>query len=66
MNKELHQCLQALGIDRYVLAGHSIAGVYGLNDANTYPEEVTGYLGLDTSVAWQIHGPDIPGWLSRR
>ncbi len=63
MNKELHQCLQALGIDRYVLAGHSIAGVYGLNDANTYPEEVTGYLGLDTSVAWQIHGPDIPGWL---
>lgn len=26
-------------------------------------EEMTGYLGLDTSVAWQIHGPDIPGWL---
>lgn len=63
MNKELRQCLQTLGIDRYVLAGHSIAGVYGLKYANTYPEEVTGYLGLDTSVAWQIHGPDIPGWL---
>lgn len=63
MNQELHQCLQALGIDRYLLAGHSIAGIYGLHYANTYPKEVTGYLGLDTSVAWQIHGPDIPGWL---
>ena len=64
MNKELHQCLQELGIDRYILSGHSIAGIYALNYANTYPKEVTGYLGLDTSVAWQIHGPDIPGWLN--
>ncbi len=63
MNQELHQCLEALGIDRYILAGHSIAGIYGLHYANTYPQEVAGYLGLDTSVAWQIHGPDIPGWL---
>ena len=63
MNKELHQCLETLGVDRYILAGHSIAGIYGLHYANTYPEEVIGYLGLDTTVACQIDGPDIPGWL---
>lgn len=63
MNKELHQCLESLGIDRYILAGHSIAGIYGLHYANTYPEEVIGYLGLDTTVACQINGADIPGWL---
>lgn len=63
MNKELHQCLESLGIDRYILAGHSIAGIYGLHYANTYPDEVAGYLGLDTSVAFQIQESDIPGWL---
>lgn len=63
MNDELHMCLQQLGIDKYILGGHSIAGVYGLRYINQYPDEVTGYIGLDTSVPYQINQGDIPTWI---
>lgn len=52
---EVHEALQALDIDRYVLAGHSIAGIYALDYVNRFRDEVTGFVGIDTSV------PDQPG-----
>ena len=52
---EVHAALQSLGIDRYVLAGHSIAGIYGLEYVDRFRAEVTAFVGIDTSV------PDQPG-----
>ena len=52
---EVHAALHSLGIDRYVLAGHSIAGIYGLEYVDRFRAEVTAFVGIDTSV------PDQPG-----
>lgn len=50
---ELHQCVSTLGYDRYYLMVHSLSGLYGLYWANTYPEEVLGFIGIDCSVPGQ-------------
>ena len=50
---EVHEALQRLSIDSYVLMGHSIAGIYGLEYANTYRDEVTAFVGIDSSVPTQ-------------
>ena len=50
---EVHQALQQLHIDRYTLMGHSIAGIYGLDYVNKYPNEVTAFVGIDSSVPTQ-------------
>jgi len=50
---EIHEALQALKIDRYMLMGHSIAGIYGLDYVNKYPNEVTAFVGIDSSVPTQ-------------
>ena len=55
MVTEVHEALRALDIDRYVLMGHSIAGIYGLDYAERYRDEVTAFVGIDSSV------PDQPG-----
>lgn len=52
---EVHEALQALEIDQYVLAGHSIAGIYALDYVNRFRDEVTAFVGIDTSV------PNQPG-----
>ena len=51
--KELHQCVSSLGYDRYYLMAHSLSGLYSLYWANTYPEEVLGFIGIDCSVPGQ-------------
>lgn len=51
--REVHGALEALDVDRYVLMGHSIAGIYGIEYATRYPEEVTRFVGIDTSVPGQ-------------
>ncbi|WP_364306658.1 alpha/beta hydrolase [Paenarthrobacter nitroguajacolicus] len=51
--QEVHGALEALDIDRYTLMGHSIAGLYGIEYATRYPEEVTAFVGIDTSVPGQ-------------
>ncbi len=48
--QEVHGALEALDLDRYTLMGHSIAGLYGIEYATRYPEEVTAFVGIDTSV----------------
>lgn len=50
---ETHEVLQSLGIDEYILMGHSIAGIYGLDYVNKYEEEVRAFVGIDTSVPTQ-------------
>ncbi|WP_172195957.1 alpha/beta hydrolase [Saccharibacillus qingshengii] len=50
---EVHEAVQQLGLKRYVLMGHSIAGLYGLEYANQYPDEVIAFAGIDTSVPAQ-------------
>lgn len=52
---EIHEAVEQLGIDRYVLMGHSITGLYGVSYVNTYPDEVLAFVGIDSSV------PNQPG-----
>lgn len=54
---ELHEALQKTGIEGpYVLLGHSIAGIYDLYYANSYPDEVSAVIGIDASVPGQMNG----------
>lgn len=50
---EVHTALQQLDVDRYVLMGHSIAGLYAIEYTHRYREEVTAFVGIDTSVPGQ-------------
>ena len=50
---EVHDALGQVGIRRYALMGHSIAGIYGLEYANAYPDEVSAFIGIDSSVPTQ-------------
>ncbi|WP_317891183.1 alpha/beta fold hydrolase [Paenibacillus oceani] len=52
---EIHEAVEQLGLDRYVLMGHSITGLYGVSYVNTYPDEVLAFVGIDSSV------PNQPG-----
>ncbi|GIP26596.1 alpha/beta hydrolase [Paenibacillus sp. J23TS9] len=50
---EVHEALQQLNINQYILMGHSITGIYGINYVNKYPNEVTAFVGIDSSVPTQ-------------
>ncbi|QUL52117.1 alpha/beta hydrolase [Paenibacillus tritici] len=52
---EIHEAVQQLGIDRYILMGHSITGLYAVSYVNAYPDEVQAFVGIDSSV------PNQPG-----
>jgi pimeloyl-ACP methyl ester carboxylesterase len=47
---EIHEALQSLHIERYILMGQSISGIYSLDYVNQYPNEVRAFIGLDSSV----------------
>lgn len=51
--QEIHEALQSLNIDRYILMGHSITGLYGVDYVSKYRDEVTAFIGIDTSVPTQ-------------
>jgi len=53
MVSEIHEALQSLNINKYILMGHSIAGIYGLDYVNKYPNEVSAFVGIDSSVSTQ-------------
>lgn len=57
---ELHECTQKLGCDQYYLMAHSLSGLYSLYWANTYPNEVRGFIGIDSSVPKQSDGESLP------
>lgn len=50
---EIHEAVGQLNLDRYILMGHSISGIYALQYINDYPDEVTAFVGIDTSVPTQ-------------
>ncbi|WP_336636733.1 alpha/beta hydrolase [Lysinibacillus fusiformis] len=50
---EIHEALQILKIDRYILMGHSISGIYALDYVNKYENEVSAFAGIDSSVPRQ-------------
>jgi len=51
---ELHQAINALGIrEPYYLMAHSISGIYSIKYADSYPEEVKGLIGIDSSIPGQ-------------
>ncbi len=52
---EVHEAVQQLGLDRYILMGHSITGLYGVTYVKNYPDEVLAFIGIDSSV------PNQPG-----
>lgn len=55
ITREVHEALQYLGVERYILAGHSISGIYALTYTAAYRDEVDAFVGIDSSV------PDQPG-----
>ncbi|WP_068500837.1 alpha/beta hydrolase [Paenibacillus kribbensis] len=59
MVSEIHESLQGLHIDRYILMAHSISGIYGLDYVNKYENEVSAFVGIDSSVPTQ-GGKDDP------
>ncbi|KUF06584.1 alpha/beta fold hydrolase [Leucobacter sp. G161] len=59
--REVHEAVAAVGAEEYILMGHSITGIYGLRYANTYPDEVTAFVGIDTSVPEQPGMDEVPG-----
>lgn len=52
---EVHEAVQQLGLDRYILMGHSITGLYAVSYVKNYPDEVLAFIGIDSSV------PNQPG-----
>ncbi|HEY2491325.1 MAG TPA: alpha/beta hydrolase [Paenibacillus sp.] len=59
MVSEIHEALQQLNINRYTLMAHSISGIYGLDYVNKYENEVSAFVGIDSSVPTQ-GGTDDP------
>jgi len=47
---ELHQCIQKLDIKQYYLMGSSMGGLYSLEWAKDFTDEILGFIGLDSSV----------------
>lgn len=47
--EEIHAVAKQLNLKNYTLMGHSIAGLYAVNYAQTYPQEMTGFIGIDSS-----------------
>ncbi|MBP6686027.1 MAG: alpha/beta hydrolase [Leucobacter sp.] len=59
--REIHEAVSSVGVEEYILMGHSITGIYGMRYANTYPDEVTAFVGIDTSVPEQPGMDEVPG-----
>ncbi len=51
--EELHGLLESIDRTDCTLIAHSIGGLYALNYANMYPDEVQGFIGIDASVPRQ-------------
>ncbi|OUM65857.1 hypothetical protein PIROE2DRAFT_59713 [Piromyces sp. E2] len=56
---ELHELISKIGIKKYYLMAHSYGGIYCLEWANQYPDEVLGFIGIDVSVPKQIELPEL-------
>lgn len=62
---DLHELLRAARVSGpYVLAGHSVGGVYALVYAKMYPAQVAGMALIDSSSPEQFELPDYPRFYS--
>jgi len=62
---DLHGLLRTAHIPGpYVLAGHSVGGVYALVYADQYPREVAGVALIDSATPYQFDLPDYPGFFT--
>src|SRR4051812_48374358 len=62
---DLHQLLRVAHVPGpYVLAGHSVGGVYELAYAAQYPQEIAGIALIDSSTPYQFDLPDYPSFYS--
>ena len=57
--KDLILCMDRLGIQRFVVTGHSLGGIIGLYIAAQYPDRVTGLIMFDSGAvapdsAWRL------------
>ncbi|MEG0549513.1 MAG: alpha/beta hydrolase [Vagococcus sp.] len=50
VDEEIHEVMKKLKINSFIMMGHSISGIYGMNYVNTYPNDVKAFIGIDTSV----------------
>jgi len=50
---ELHTAIKELKLEKYYLMAHSLYGLYCVHLANQYPEEVLGFIGIDSTVPGQ-------------
>ncbi|MGO2083814.1 alpha/beta fold hydrolase [Vagococcus sp.] len=51
--EEIHAVVEQLNIKKYTVMGHSITGLYGVNYAQKYADEMTGFIGIDSSTPEQ-------------
>ena len=56
---EIHEVLAFIGENQYYIMGHSIAGLYALQYANMYEDELLGFIGLDASIPAQISDESV-------
>lgn len=59
ITEEIHKAVQQVGADKYILMGHSISGVYAMKYIDSYRDEVTGFIGLDTSTPNMLDGMNM-------
>ena len=52
---EMHRAVSQLGVEKYALMGHSIGGIYGLKWAELFGDELTAFIGIDSSVPGQAN-----------
>lgn len=50
ITKEIHTGLNKIGVKNFYLAAHSLGGMYSLNYAKTYSNDVKGFISMDTST----------------
>lgn len=55
---EMHEALQYLGVERFVLMAHSIGGIYALTYSASYPDDLIAFVGIDNSVPDQSGAED--------
>jgi pimeloyl-ACP methyl ester carboxylesterase len=62
---DLHELLRVARVPGpYVLAGHSVGGVYALVYAKQYPREMAGVALIDSATPYQFDLPDYPSFYS--
>lgn len=59
ITEEIHEAVKQVGVDKYILMGHSISGTYAMKYVNDYRDEVTGFIGLDTSTPNMLDGMNM-------